>query len=275
VLGTLYCPLEIDQRGKTTNPCSNHQCWWIGEPPCDSTGRVMTEMISNANPENKGDGIETTVAFSRKRGDKQNYNDFHEKIWAYVRMIWHEAQVIDASCDPRSEKPIPTFDSFDAAENARQKNGVTLALVRPTQIVGLDVKQVDNPDWTEEEKAKLQQAQNQGGLFDNTDARDMRLLKKLPFDFHYRYQCESAEGLVESRHKLVDWEAGALFWNVYRRHRSAWETPFRDKLEKNLPAADLMFLMGTIHRFPDQWLIVSLIYPPKQPQQEADQLSLL
>src|SRR6266446_9025798 len=54
--GTLYCPLVIDQSGKTVNPCSNHQCWWIGEPPCDSSGRVMTEMISNNAVEDKGDG---------------------------------------------------------------------------------------------------------------------------------------------------------------------------------------------------------------------------
>lgn len=107
VLGTLYCPLDIDQHGKTVNPCSNHQCWWIGEPPCDSSGQLMTEMISNSEAENKGDGIKTTVGFSRKRGDKTPYSDFHEKIWAYVRTIWHEAQVIDAGCDPRSEKPVP------------------------------------------------------------------------------------------------------------------------------------------------------------------------
>lgn len=106
VLGTLYCPLEIDQHGKTVNPCSNHQCWWIGEPPCDSSGRVMTEMISNPGVEDKGDGIKTTVGFSRKRADNTSYDDFHEKIWAYVRMIWHEAQVLDANCDPRSEKPL-------------------------------------------------------------------------------------------------------------------------------------------------------------------------
>lgn len=106
-LGTLYCPLEIDQHGKTVNPCSNHQCWWIGEPPCDSSGRVMTEMISNPGVEDKGDGIKTTVGFSRKRANKTPYDDFHEKIWTYVRMIWHEAQVLDPNCDPRSEKPIP------------------------------------------------------------------------------------------------------------------------------------------------------------------------
>lgn len=105
--GTLYCPLEIDEQGKTRNPCSNHQCWWIGEPPCDSTGRVMTEMISNPSAEDKGDGIKTTVGFSRKRADKIAYGDFHEKIWRYVEMIWHEARVLDPTCDPRSEKPVP------------------------------------------------------------------------------------------------------------------------------------------------------------------------
>jgi hypothetical protein len=35
-----------------------------------------------------------------------------------------------------------------------------------------------------------------------------------------------------------------------------------------------VFLMGTIHRFPNQWLIVSLIYPPKQQTSEPLQQSL-
>ena len=76
--------------------------------------------------------------------------------------------------------------------------------------------------------------------------------------------------MVERRHKIVDWEAGALFWNVRRSHGEGWEKPFRAKLGEQLPDYDLMFLMGTIHRFPDQWLIVSLIYPPKlQPEPQG------
>ena len=38
VKGTLYSPLETDQEGRTKSPLDNHQCWWIGEPPCDSDG---------------------------------------------------------------------------------------------------------------------------------------------------------------------------------------------------------------------------------------------
>jgi hypothetical protein len=105
--GTLYCPLELDAHGKTVNPCQNHQCWWIGEAPCDVSGRQMSEMISNPGPENKGDGITTTVGFSRKRGDRAPYTDLYEKVWTYVELIWHEARVLDPNCDPRSEKPVP------------------------------------------------------------------------------------------------------------------------------------------------------------------------
>src|ERR1041385_6929964 len=104
--GTLYAPLELDASGKAVNPVSSHQCWWIGEPPCDATGRTMAEMISNNAEEDRGDGIRTTAAFSRKRGDKAPYADFHEKIWTYVRMIWQEAQAVDPLCDPRNDRPV-------------------------------------------------------------------------------------------------------------------------------------------------------------------------
>lgn len=115
--------------------------------------------------------------------------------------------------------------------------------------------------------------QQQGNLFQEAD-RDFRLLRKLPFDFHYRYECASSGESKTYRHKIVDWEVGALYWNVHRKHGDAWETPFRAKIESYLPGQDLLFLMGTIHRFPDQWLIVSLLYPPKRPLDAPTQESL-
>lgn len=155
---------------------------------------------------------------------------------------------------------LPTFSDFESMEAARQcESGPTLALLKPSRIHGLDVARVSNPDWTADERAKLLQLQ--GNLFAPSD-RDVRLLRKLPFDFHYRYACDTPAGLKEYRHKLVDWEVGALYWNLQRAHGQGWESPFREKIERELPAKELMFLMGTIHRFPDQWLIVSLIYPP-------------
>ena len=66
------------------------------------------------------------------------------------------------------------------------------------------------------------------------------------------------------KHKIVDWEAGVLFWHCRQSHGIEWEKPFRAKLEQDLTGKDLMFLMGNQHRFQDQWLIISLIYPPKR-----------
>jgi hypothetical protein len=36
----------------------------------------------------------------------------------------------------------------------------------------------------------------------------------------------------------------------------------------------ILLEMGTIHRFPDQWLIVGIIYPPKPAPTHSQQLGL-
>ena len=102
-------------------------------------------------------------------------------------------------------KGVPVFYSCDALEASRQASGTTLGLVRPSRLQGLDIKAVDSPDWTEDELAKLLQEQQQGSLFDAVeDQRTLKTLKKLPYDFHYRYECQTPEGVKPFKHKLVD-----------------------------------------------------------------------
>ncbi|ESZ41787.1 MULTISPECIES: hypothetical protein [unclassified Mesorhizobium] len=168
----------------------------------------------------------------------------------------------------------PIFDDYAAVEASRKTAGSTLAFLRQSKIIGLDITAAANPDWTSQERKKLLQHQQQAGLFDDADAPAIRTLRKLPHDFHYRYRCTVGGIDAEYRHKIVDWEIGALYWNCRRGHGKDWEAPFRAKLEHDLPAADLIFLMGTIHRFPDQWLIVSLIYPPRRQSPQMAQRSL-
>lgn len=158
---------------------------------------------------------------------------------------------------------LRVFEDFNLLENARQDEGITLGLLRPAKILGLDITPTDKPDWTDEERQKLVQNERQIGLFDNEDARSLSTLRKVPFSFHYRYECVVDGEITSYRHKIADWEIGALYWNCRKRYGDGWETPFREKIAKELPSKDLQFLMGTIHRFPDQWLIVSVIYPPK------------
>lgn len=149
--------------------------------------------------------------------------------------------------------------SFEALETRRRISGETLGFVRPTQLLELEVTPLKNVQWTDEERLKL----TQQGLFDSDETRSRLTLRKVPFHFHYRYNCESLLGTVEHRHMISDWEAGALYWNCVQSHGVAWEAPFRARLETEFKSKDLIFLFGTVHRFPDQWLIIGLVYPPK------------
>jgi hypothetical protein len=169
--------------------------------------------------------------------------------------------------------PIEVFDDFSALENARQTRGNTLGLVRPSKLLGLQISKSKTAEWTDDEVAKLMQAQNQGSLFDeDAEQRSLKLLKKVPFDFHYQYECTPEGKAVTYRHKLVDWEAGALYWKIHQQ--TDWQGKFKQRFQTEFAEKDILFLMGTIHRFPDQWLIVSVLYPPKLPREVLDQGNL-
>ena len=170
---------------------------------------------------------------------------------------------------------IPSFNGFESIDAARISDGLSLALLRPKKLLELIITKARHPDWTDEEREKLLQEQMQGNLFSEAEERkQVKQLRKVPFDFYYRYLCDSPDGEIVHKHKIVDWEAGALFWNCQRRHGDNWEKPFRAKLEEDLGSKYLMFLMGNLHRFQDQWLIISLVYPPKRTPTDVNQSSL-
>ena len=195
-----------------------------------------------------------------------------------------ESRRIDVDSITRSDRVIGTenewskrlkwvephiLPSFDALEKRRQETGETLGILCPSRILSLEIKPVEQADWTPADWEKL----TRDGLFDTAAVKARPPLRKLPFDFYYHYEIETASGVEVHRHKLTDWEVGALYWNCYGKPNC--EELVRQKLEIEFSAKRLMFLMGTVHRFPDQWLIVGLIYPPKpQPKPSGAQLDL-
>ncbi len=187
--------------------------------------------------------------------------------------------VIDTKADWAERRTwlarIPAFDDFAALQAAQERHGTSLALLRPCRLTSLDISKARNTDWTDEEREKLVRDQMQGDLFSEEDARkEVRKLRKIPVDFHYRCVFRSEAGESTARLKIVDWEAGALYWTCRKDYGDEWEAPFRQKLEEQFREKDLMFLMGNLYRFRDQWLIVSLIYPPKRSPHAPEQPSL-
>lgn len=172
---------------------------------------------------------------------------------------------------------IPTFTNFEAIEADRKANGTSLALLRPKYLIDLVIKKARNQDWTEDEKEKLTHAQMQGDLFQSeADAKkDVKELQKVPFGFYYHYAYDTPYGEKTRKHKIVDWEAAMLYRTCQKSHGDKWQEPFRAKLLDDFRQKDLMFLMGNMFSHPHQWLIISLIYPPKsKPVAEIPQRSL-
>jgi hypothetical protein len=151
----------------------------------------------------------------------------------------------------------------DAMEERRKGSGETLGFVEPVRCVALEITPVDDPEWSDKDIQKL----CADGLFDPAEAKARTLLRKLPFDFHYKYVCAMAEGEREFRHKVTDWEFGALFWKCWQNHGpNGWENSFRDRVEREfIESRKLLFLMGTMHLYPNRWLIVGVVYPPNSP----------
>jgi hypothetical protein len=157
---------------------------------------------------------------------------------------------------------LPQFASFIELEKWSSATKGSLALLRPIELIGIDVVTAKKADWSVEEIAKLTRSQNQGSLLTEPEARgELAMLNKLPCDFYYRYLC--ADG-IERRHKIVDWEAGQLYRRCLKDFGVECKEKFVQKLFEDMRSKETMLLMGNQHRFQDQWLIISLIYPPKQ-----------
>ena len=123
--------------------------------------------------------------------------------------------VIDTKNDWRERRQWfepHTLPDFSSLEERRQISGETLGFIRPSKVLGLDITPEKDADWTPEEKEKLIQER----LFDSDEVKNRFPLEKLPFSFHYRYECESASGTTTHRHKITDWEVGQLYENCTR-----------------------------------------------------------
>ena len=211
----------------------------------------------------------------------------------FQKWQWIEAETLKSPQDHRNESRRINFDKIILKEKIDTRNnwekrmpliqqipaiklflpegktpvvdeGVTLAVFSPDLPVRLEIAE-SAKEWTEEQLSKLRQLEGDDVLF----PEDLRIpkaqLEKIPYDFYYVLNVETTTGeRRDIRIKIIDWEVCELFRNCVKNSGAHWEKPFRNKMEKEMNGKNLKLLLGNIHRFPKTWLIVSLIYPPKQ-----------
>lgn len=139
-----------------------------------------------------------------------------------------------------------------------EPNAPSLALIRPSEVIDLEVER--NEAFTAD-KQRLAELAAAGDLF--TEAREP--LEPAPFRLKYRYRCQS-DGCNGHTQTLIDWEAGqaARRWKSDGGSDSELRKQLTAKFLDELcsPTRDAHFYLGNQHQHPRSFLVLGVFWPP-------------
>ena len=183
-----------------------------------------------------------------------------------------ESYKIDLDSIKLIGKPVPTSNNWEVRkdivlplvspslcylERTRADTGVTLGIFKPRIIRKLTVEKEEDPDWTEQELAIL----NQQSMFDK---QHIKPLEKIPLKFIYSFFCNDSQ-CMGHRLSITDWELGEAYRRWNRRYGTDWESYFRQRFEYEvIYSFDTYLYVGTTRAHPHVWIIVGLFYPHKE-----------
>ena len=152
--------------------------------------------------------------------------------------------------------------SMEDLYDQQKADRTSLGIFRPKEVRDLVVT-TDDPEWP----AKFLNALRQQRLF---EYRKKTLVppRKVPFKFHYRFECDDPRCKGNHQMMIEDWEVGALFWRLVDRGASHQEAAdkVRDKFLNELCGSDkeTHFYVGTILAHPKTWVVIGVFYPKIQ-----------
>lgn len=135
----------------------------------------------------------------------------------------------------------------------------SLGIFRPKQINDLIVSP-DEAEWKKGFIAALRQAR----LWE-TRTVSQEPPRKVPFKFHYQFECDDERCKRNHRMMIEDWEVGALYWKLVDQGAPPKEAAasVRHKFLEELcgPEKDTHFFVGTILAHPKTWVVIGVFYP--------------
>lgn len=150
-------------------------------------------------------------------------------------------------------------DSLEHLQDQQAKDRTSLGIFKPRKVHDL-VYQQDSPDWKPSFKAALAQAR----LWDSRRATKQPP-RKVPFKFHYVFECDDSRCKRSHRIMIEDWEVGALFWRDVDAGRTSDEAAkmVRKRFLEDMcaPDRDTHFYVGTILAHPKTWVVIGVFWP--------------
>ena len=162
------------------------------------------------------------------------------------------------------------FTSMDELIAGAKANTVSLAVFKPTRILGFVCEEEDR-EWDLARLTQMREATSQIEIFAEDSWRQtFKVIPKMPYSFSYRFA--DADGRI-SELQILDWEIGALYWNCLARvddDEKAALTKVRQKYMDDFCTKDLHFFLGTTQEWhfvaPNPWVIVGVLPIPHETQ---------
>jgi hypothetical protein len=154
--------------------------------------------------------------------------------------------------------PIRAHCMCCARKTRDENDAPTLALIKPAVIEKLLIVP-DEAQWSQSQLETLRQ----GDLFAEAPEEE---LQKIPFTFKYKFRCDHSQ-CPGHEMSCTDWEMGQSWRSWTVKYGDAWESKFRETYESRMiESPDTHFYVGTIHQYPNAWIIVGLFYPGESSQ---------
>ena len=254
--------------------------------------RKYGETVCTAGVRDDGSWVRIYPVPFRRLDQKQQYSKYD---WVECDLVRSKKDVRPESFHPADMDQLVPVERIGTEDNWRARrrlllekctiyarlqeviegaksNHLSLALFKPARIKDF-IWEEDDREWNPKKVDQMRQLADQGELFDEKSWRQtFEIIPKLPYNFSYQF--EDADG-KSSELQVLDWEAGALYWNCLKScegDEKAALAKVRQKYFDEFTKKDLHFYLGTTQEFhfraPNPWVIIGVLPIPHERQLE-------
>jgi hypothetical protein len=126
--GSLIIPLTTS--GERTDSPPDHTAFWTGSMPCHKDGSEIERIRAGQAQLEVEPGLLAQHRFSTKPQPAGRYEDYYAQFIAYIRILAHEAQVIEPDATAATFAPVETSEEesvFRYLDTASSRAGIRTA----------------------------------------------------------------------------------------------------------------------------------------------------
>jgi hypothetical protein len=250
--------------------------------------RKYGETVCTAGVREDGSWVRIYPVPFRRLDEKEQYSKFH---WLECRLVRNPSDPRPETFRPVDETELQPVNFVDTSDNWRERrrillkvarvynrledlitgakaNRLSLAVFKPTRVLDF-FWEAEDREWDPDKVRQMREATKQYDLFaDNTWRNTFKLITKLSYSFSYTF--EDVDGR-QSEMQVLDWEAGALYWDCLRSvdgDETKALAKVRQKYFDEFTQKDVHFFLGTTQQFhfiaPNPWVVVGVFPIPHQ-----------